>query len=341
MCSQIVQTFKFFLITILFVVIGITTLLAYRFKFAPSPTLDQFPDVKDDYKRLDSIVMQKRVKLSNGIVMNLFEAGELKTDNMIILSHGFPEYSLVSWKYQIPYLVSKGYFVVVPDHRGYGESQDESYDDYMNCNANVAADDLKALLEHYKVEKINLVGHDWGGGVAYRFALKYHEHLNKLIILNMIHPHVKNLPVAQLFKSWYVLFFQLDGIAEYAVQANNFSALRQMLYKSDYTREDMRRLLKIFKKHPKSTKRMLNWYRYFVRFEMRNKHTLIPNRTIDVPMKMIWGEKDIAIHIESGKQSMEKSLVSNGESVFLDTHHFVQHGKPDEVNEEIFNFLQK
>ena len=213
----------------------------------------------------------------------------------------------------------------------------------MNCNADKAADDLKALLDFYKIKKVNLVGHDWGAGVAYRFSLKYQERLHKLVILNMIHPLAKTnkLPFAQILKSWYVFFFQLNGIAELALKANNFGSFRGMLIKSHYTKDDMIRLTEAHNKHPKSATRMLNWYRYWLRYEIPNKSIAIPNKKIEVPMKMIWGKDDIAIHIDASKISMDKELVTNGEVVYLDTHHFVQHGKPDEVNEEIFKFLKK
>jgi epoxide hydrolase 4 len=157
----------------------------------------------------------------------------------------------------------------------------------------------------------------------------------------MPHPLIKpsKFPISQILKSWYILFFQLNGISEAGVRADNFGFFRRLFHKMDYSRDDMERLLESYQKDKNAVTRMLNWYRYFVRYEIPNR--TVPKKMIDVPFKLIWGINDVAIHEDLGPLSVDKSLCSNAELVQINGTHFVQHSNPKEVNEEILKFIKK
>ena len=128
----------------------------------------------------------------------------------LILLHGFPEY-WYSWRKQIPAL-SKNFRVIGPDMRGYNLSDKPT--GIASYGIDILAADIAALIQSLGLGKVNLVGHDWGGAVAWSAATQYPHLISKLAILNMPHPAEMrkaffNLNFAQLRRSYYIFLFQL------------------------------------------------------------------------------------------------------------------------------------
>lgn len=106
---------------------------------------------------------------------------------LLVMIHGFPDY-WYTWREQIPAL-SKHFQVVAIDQRGYNKSsQPEGVENYTMPKLTA---DVKAVIEHFGKKKATVVGHDWGGAVAWNFAMRYPEMLERLVILNL--PHFKGL----------------------------------------------------------------------------------------------------------------------------------------------------
>jgi epoxide hydrolase 4 len=119
---------------------------------------------------------------SSGVKLHYVTAG---TGPLLVLLHGFPDYHY-TWRDQIPAL-SKHFQVVALDLRGYNLSdQPEGVDNYK-MEKLVA--DVGAVLEHFEQKKMILVGHDWGGAIAWTFAMTHPDKLERLIILNLPHPN--------------------------------------------------------------------------------------------------------------------------------------------------------
>jgi epoxide hydrolase 4 len=158
----------------------------------------------------------------NGIKLHVFHAG-LQHNKVIVLLHGFPEFHH-GWKNQINFLVGKGYHVVVPDQRGYGDSDKPK--GIMSYVLDELVEDIVQLIRNITKDKVMLVGHDWGGGVAWTLAEHHPELLHKLIILNMPHIQVmKNTLISsseQRKRSWYAAFFQLPKLPEFFLSLVNF-----------------------------------------------------------------------------------------------------------------------
>ncbi|MBK6764622.1 MAG: alpha/beta hydrolase [Micrococcales bacterium] len=131
---------------------------------------------------------------------------------LVVLLHGFPELN-VSWRHQIPALATAGYRVLAPNQRGYGGSvRDGSY-----ATADLA-EDIVAMIEAMGADTATVVGHDWGGGVAWTLAHVHPDRVERLVALNCPPPAVLSHAVAtnpaQLAKSWYMLFFQIPRLPE-------------------------------------------------------------------------------------------------------------------------------
>jgi pimeloyl-ACP methyl ester carboxylesterase len=103
---------------------------------------------------------------------------------LIVMLHGFPDF-WYTWRHQMPALAKK-HQVVAIDQRGYNESdKPEGVENYAMAKL---VGDLDAVLRHFKRDKATIVGHDWGGAVAWAFAMTHPEKTERLIILNLPHP---------------------------------------------------------------------------------------------------------------------------------------------------------
>jgi pimeloyl-ACP methyl ester carboxylesterase len=118
---------------------------------------------------------------SGGVKLHFVTAGK---GPLLVLLHGFPDY-WYTWRGQMPAL-SKHFQVVALDLRGYNKSDQPKDLDSYKMDKLVA--DVRAVLKHFKQDKAVIVGHDWGGAIAWAFAMTYPEQTSRLIILNLPHP---------------------------------------------------------------------------------------------------------------------------------------------------------
>ena len=147
---------------------------------------------------------------SSSIKIHFVEAGQ---GPLVVLIHGFPDY-WYSWRDQIPAL-AEHFHVVAIDQRGYNKSDQPSGVDQYKTEKLVG--DVKAVVDHFKQSRATIVGHDWGGFVAWSFAMNHPETTARLIVLNLPHPRglvreLANNP-EQHKNSQYARNFQLPGAA--------------------------------------------------------------------------------------------------------------------------------
>ncbi|MCX6007801.1 MAG: alpha/beta fold hydrolase, partial [Chloroflexi bacterium] len=140
----------------------------------------------------------------NGVKLHYAFDGKGK---LMIFLHGFPEYWDM-WKAQLNEF-GKDHLAVAPDMRGYNLSS--APQDPKQYKQKILAEDIRQLAEHFGQKKFTLVAHDWGGGVAWTFAILFPQYLEKLIIINSPHPatferELRNNP-EQRKASSYMLFF--------------------------------------------------------------------------------------------------------------------------------------
>jgi epoxide hydrolase 4 len=279
---------------------------------------------------------QEKTYRVNEVTLHTKEAGPADGTLMLFL-HGFPEF-WYGWKNQLAYFAANGFRVIAPDQRGYNQSsKPEGKTAY---HLDFLATDIAELIRQVTGNNVILVGHDWGGAVAWTVADRYPELLQKLIILNMPHPAVmksflKGHP-KQMVKSWYAGFFQLPWLPETVCKAFNYKILELSMTtsaaKNAFSPEDLKHY-KTAWNQPGALKAMLNWYR------ANPVGKLQMSESIEVPTLLLWGKKDTFLSEEMALPSIEKC--TNGQLIFLkDASHWLHHENPELVNRFMFNFVK-
>lgn len=275
--------------------------------------------------------------LTNGIELNSLIAGD-KKNPMIILLHGFPEF-MKGWEKQVDELVEAGYFVVVPDQRGYGKS-DKPWG-IKNYKITILALDIIGLIDHFKREKAIIAGHDWGASVAWFLTAHHSERVEKLIIVNVPHGSVFRKffkkDKEQKKKSRYILVFQIPLFPQWIFAKKNFkygvNILANTSLKGTFSEDDLNEYREAWSS-VKNISRMLNWYRAAIQ-----RPSKVKLEQIDTPTLIIWGEKDIFLKKDMAEESLK--YCDNGTLEYIeDATHWVLHEKPETVNPIMVSFLK-
>lgn len=264
---------------------------------------------------------------------------------LVVLLHGFPEF-WYSWRHQLVGLSEAGYRVVAPDLRGYGQTDKPSGVDAYQVEELAA--DVYALIEALGSDsgrgsnKASVVGHDWGGAVAWWHAMLHPDQVESLSILNCPHPSHQGAMMtdfAQLKRSWYMLFFQLPFLPERRIQGNDHEQMRRVfreepMNSNAFSEEDIQRYVDAF--DPASTHAALNYYRAYLRRKPSQLLKLM--RPIDTPTQVIWGTGDRHLGIDYSQPPTRwvwDVRVEHLEGV----SHWVQVDAADEVNRRLLAFL--
>jgi pimeloyl-ACP methyl ester carboxylesterase len=274
----------------------------------------------------------------NGVRLHYVEYGK---GPLILLLHGFPE-CWYAWRYQLPALAQAGFRVVAPDLRGYNLSdKPRGVHAYrMECFIG----DVKGLIQTLGEDRAVVVGHDWGGVIAWQLAISEPQMVKKLIILNAPHPqrYLEALKTpGQLLRSWYVLFFQLPWLPELMIRSFGFAGLRQRLLNEPVHADAFDEVtVKVYQRalaQPGALTAALNYYRAGFRSLVRG---LRPNiQPIEMPTLVIWGEQDryLGADLLEGLEPWVKDLTVER---FADASHWVQAEVPERVNERMLQFLR-
>ncbi len=127
----------------------------------------------------------QRIALPTGVDLDVQVAGSRDRPPVILL-HGFPE-SHRTWRDIVPDL-AQDHFVLAPDQRGYARSSKPL--GVENYTPDKIVGDLLALADHFDLDSFTLVGHDWGGAIAWMAALQHPQRVARLVIINAPHPHI-------------------------------------------------------------------------------------------------------------------------------------------------------
>ncbi|MEC4806010.1 MAG: alpha/beta hydrolase [Jaaginema sp. PMC 1079.18] len=274
---------------------------------------------------------------ANGLDLHYVTQGEGK---LMLLLHGFPEF-WYSWRHQIPTFADT-YKVVALDLRGYNES-----DKPQEVEAYRMAElirDVEAVITGLGYEDCILVGHDWGGAIAWNFAYERPQMVEKLIIMNLPHPVIFSGSLRQnpqqLLRSWYVFLFQVPLLPEFLLQLFDYEAIASAFQslaidKTTFTRADLNAYKDAAAKRGALTA-MVNYYRNITESITRSRSWPI----LDIPTLMIWGEEDAAL----GKE------LTYGTEVYVkdfrikyipNCSHWVQQEQPQLVNQYMRDFLDE
>jgi pimeloyl-ACP methyl ester carboxylesterase len=259
----------------------------------------------------------------------------------VILLHGFPENSR-SWRRQMPELVSAGFSAWAPDLRGYNRSGRPLEQAAYRLDHLVA--DVAHLVNATGHPRAHIVGHDWGGIIAWSFAQRYPELVDKLVILNAPHMKIYLQKVKhprQMLKSWYMLFFLLPRLPELALAANNFRAIRRMfrqgpLNKEAFSNQDIEEYVRALSR-PGALTAALNYYR--ANLTMADAVRFAHPEPVNAQTLVIWGERDPALGTEL-LDGLHKIVPRIQIHRIPYSSHWVQNEAPKEVNRVLISFLQ-
>jgi pimeloyl-ACP methyl ester carboxylesterase len=278
----------------------------------------------------------RRLIRTNGIRLHCLLAGD---GPLVVLLHGFPECA-ESWRHQIPVLATR-FRVVAPDLRGYDLSDKPravaAYD------LRELAADVQGLVEALGVPSARLVGHDWGGGVAWATAMLQPSVVERLALVNMPHPvrfqEEIRRNVRQLLKSWYVFAFQIPGLPEWFLERRGgrgvTDALRGAFVRPEAFTADYVETLRTAATRPGGMRGPVNYYRAALRSRPDVGHW----PRVRVPTVMIWGDRDIALRPELADRT--EALIDAPFRLHRipEAGHFVHQEYPDRVNRILMEFL--
>jgi pimeloyl-ACP methyl ester carboxylesterase len=289
----------------------------------------------------------RRVPLSTGVTLNVALAGEPDKPAVILL-HGFPE-SHRTWRELAPRL-GDGFRLIMPDQRGFaGSDRPQDVDAYKT---DVLVDDVLALADALTLERFALVGHDWGGAIAWSTALRGDPRLTRLAIVNAPHPIIfqKSLieDVAQRAASQYINVFRAPGF-ETLVEAKGFEWFFERTFGGhiDLTKipEAEKRQYLADWSQPGALTAMLNWYRAAkVMIPPPGVTVPLPDLllrafpNVKVPTLVVWGMKDSALlplqlaGLEELVEDLQIERIANA-------GHFAPWEAPDEVAGVLRPFL--
>ena len=289
----------------------------------------------------------RRIALKTGVTLNVGLAGDLDSPAVILL-HGFPE-SHRTWRHIAPQL-QKSFYLVMPDQRGFaGSDLPQEVDAYKT---DVLIDDIFALADALGLKEFTLVGHDWGGAIAWGAALRSDPRLIRLVIINAPHPVLfqKSLieDPEQRAASQYISAFR-SPMFEKAVAGMGFEALFEKSFSRHIDMEIIpqseRRQYIADWSQPGALTSMLNWYRASkVIVPPPGVALSLPQWLLGafphvmVPTLVIWGMKDVAL-LPIQLEGLE-NLVDDLTLVRLpDAGHFAPWEAGDAVVEALEPFL--
>jgi pimeloyl-ACP methyl ester carboxylesterase len=269
-----------------------------------------------------------------GLSLHVVEAGPADGPAVILL-HGFPEFWW-GWRRQIGPLSRAGFRVIAPDQRGYANS-DKPLEIASYRLARLGTDVIE-LADRLALERFDLVGHDWGGIVAWWVAGRHSERVRRLAILNAPHPdtagRVLRADPYQLFRSWYVAVFQLPVLPERLLAAGDYALLVSALKKSSrpgtFTEYDLAGYREAWRS-PGALGGMLGWYRAMIRHQTRPLGQIAP------PTSLIWGRRDTALGFAVAREGL--AMCENGALTSFEASHWVQHEEAERVNAALLTHL--
>jgi pimeloyl-ACP methyl ester carboxylesterase len=271
-----------------------------------------------------------------GVHLHVVQAGP-RDGPPVVLLHGFPEF-WYAWRDVIPPLVAAGYRVIVPDQRGYGDSDKPS--DVEAYRVDLLGDDIAALMKALGHENACVAAHDWGGGVAWNLAIRHPERVNHLVVIDTPHPDAGRRMASKEEKiAWYRTFFQIPYLPEWTARLFHWAVLSKMLrdtaapgafpddklaqYRSAWDRDG-------------AFGTMVNWYRA----THRDPSAPSGERRVRMPTLILLAPRDAFIPSDLARASLP--LLDDGRLVELaEGTHWVMQEHPEVVAHEVGTFCQR
>ncbi len=266
-----------------------------------------------------------RTVLSGDVRIHCVSAGP-EGGPLVLFLHGFPA-RWSTWRGILPAFAREGYLAVAPDLRGYGESDRPVGLDHYAIPRIV--EDVLAILDAYGRERAFVVGHDFGGGVAWATAMAHPERVARLAILNAIHPVGFERQIrkwSQLSKSWYIFFFLLPFIPEWWLSRKNFRFLHRSLADDGLPAPVIDDLLDGIRPRG-ALHAAIDMMRASFRDGARKR--FVP-RKVDLSTLIVWGDRER--HFDAALATPPADWVTNARVEHVpEGSHWVHHDAPEEA----------
>jgi pimeloyl-ACP methyl ester carboxylesterase len=313
----------------------------------------------------------ERLVETNGVQLRVIDAGD-RDAPVVVLAHGFPELAY-SWRHQIPVLADAGYRVLAPDQRGYGgSSKPQNVDAY---NIVELSADIVGLLDDVGAERAVIVGHDFGGVVAWGAPLLHPDRFAAVVGVSVPPVPRSKVPTTQAFRRvfgdnfFYILYFQEPGAADEELNRDPATTMRKLMGSLTVS-EDALTVQRMVQPGPEGFLARipesdglpdwisqdefehyvteftrtgftapLNWYRCFDRNWELTATT--PAATISVPSLFIGGAADPTLAY-TPRHRVRDVVSGDYREVMIDgAGHWLQQERPAEVNETLLDFLSR
>jgi pimeloyl-ACP methyl ester carboxylesterase len=272
---------------------------------------------------------------TNGVRLHYVTQG---SGPLMLFLHGFPDF-WYGWRHQLPEF-AKDHTVVAIDMRGYNDSEKPAAKGAYAMDQLVG--DVAGVIEQLGEGRAILVGHDWGGAVAWATANERPELIDRLVIMNIPHPAIMLKAIArppQLFKSWYMFAFQLPLLPELFLTVNNAAATAAifkgaLVNKAAISDADLDQYRRAMTK-PGAATAQINYYRNILGAPRGRGF-----QKLRMPTLLIWGEEDIVLgrELTEGTERWVEDLTLK---FVPGCGHFVQQECPAEVNAIVRGFLAR
>ena len=253
----------------------------------------------------------------------------------VVLLHGFPE-AWLSWRHQMRALAAAGREAIAPNLRGYGGSDKPAGLAAYRMERLVA--DVVGLARALGGGPIDLVGHDWGGAIAFEVAARHPEIVRKRAILNAPYPRAFRrallVDAAQRRRSWYMFFFQLPIVPERVIMRRDFlrRAMKSTAAHPERFEDDALDAIQAVVQSPGTPRAALAYYRAAMRWPK------VGDRVVPMTTLVVWGEKDHALGT-SLLEGLERHVRHVLVHPIPDASHWVQQDAPEEVSDALLTFL--
>lgn len=289
----------------------------------------------------------ERVTLPTGVALDVAVAGD-RNDPAMILLHGFPE-SHRTWRHQIDEF-ARDHWVIAPDQRGFARSDKPGAVSDYTADHMVA--DLVALADQFRIWRFTLVGHDWGGAVAWMAALKAAGRIERLVIINAPHPLVFQRSLfddrEQRRASQYITAFRNPDFESH-VGRIGLSAFFDTSFAPHADLDAMADEKPMYLDQwaqPGAFTAMLNWYRASAVIVPGMDETPVrpafldaPFPVVSMPVLLIWAMRDVAL-LPCQRDGLD-TLVARLTVTEIDAGHFAPWQAPDAVNAAIRDWLAR
>lgn len=267
------------------------------------------------------------------LVFNVRDEGP-EQGTAVVLLHGFPQDS-TAWDGVVGDLHRAGYRTLAPDQRGYSPgARPHAVRAYR---IRETATDVIALLDACELERAHVVGHDWGGAVAWAVASEWPDRVSSLTSLSMPHPSAMRAALwrgTQALRSWYVGLFQVPWLSEHLLRPGG-PAWRAMLnelppHQAHHYTQRM--------DQPGALSAALNWYRVLPR------ETVNPSlsfKSISVPTRYIWGDRDPTLGRTAAEATGDFVTGDYAFVILPDVGHWVPETAPSQVSQLLVEHVQE